>query len=245
MTLGEMATAVDWKVRRTGLSGLDDQIRQALRDAVKHWAEEPLRPGPRPGEPHDWSFLKVSETWTTVATVADHDLPSDFLRPTRLRLLDANASPHHLPQRTYEYLLDKWAATSARFPEEWGLDLAASHLVLFPTPNAAYSALLRYVKKLPALTSDGASNVFSENYHEALIEEATGRVLADLRQYDEATFWQGQAMAKLVRAIAADRGAQTEDELQFFVTANVHGTSEDPRPLMDGAASVRRITPDY
>lgn len=253
MDLGQIASEVDWNVSRGGLSAIGTVIRARIRDEVKAWAEGALWPPPRPGrrgvgEPHDWTFLcTVSNQSITVATPY-FTLPTDFVRPRSVDLVQTTGKYRELELGTYPELERRYAGRLAAEPSEYAIDLSTANPICkcYPFADQTYTVVFRYMREPVALTADGSTNEFTNNYSDGIIQGATARVLRSLLGVDPAALadWQGQAAASLAKAIAGDRRAQLQTDVKVWVSPNAEATPENPRPIMEDG-SYRRITPDY
>jgi hypothetical protein len=122
----------------------------------------------------DWEFLFPRETIITIANVETVDLPADFaamapadnpyFSPSTAGMLRAAAGDEMSSLR----LSGGAAGRPVRYQPMWSAVARLWQLSLWPIPNAAYSIVIPYVRKIAPLTELDQSPPIPDELHQTL-----------------------------------------------------------------------------
>ena len=158
-TYGQIQSRISDELHR---SGLTTQIRRAIISAVEAYERQ--------------RFWFNEETATALTTIGQNtvDVPDDFVKEFYLQVT-IGSSKHQLRPISYVDFLEYSAVSSSGQPTDYVY--YADAFYLYPTPAAAYTLTVQYIKRLTELSADDDQNGWT-NYCEELIRQ---RAIADLR----------------------------------------------------------------
>lgn len=195
-TLGELVTKVQQRVRDTGYSSTE--IKNYINDTQNDIFNEFRLP-----------FMETTQPFTLVANVSDitngDGLPDNYVqsidlllttddREARLVYQDIRAIDFNYPDA------DDTDAYAVGVPDIWYN--YADTIRVFPVPNDAYTATLRYYKKPTEITSDAAVPEVPSEFAEILVVGAAYRVLQVKDNYDQAGILQNKYDELLQKLVA-------------------------------------------
>lgn len=144
-TLTQMRSRIADDLNR---SDLNTQIDKAINRAIVYYAKDRF-----------W----FNETTGTVATVAStqaygtaQSLPTDILAIDTVKITISSTDKPVLTPRTYQWLQDTDQNAITGQPTDWAW--YKSSLYLYPTPNAAWTVTLSYMKSYSELSADADTN---------------------------------------------------------------------------------------
>lgn len=185
-TINELGNRIADDLNRTDLT---TQIWAAINRAIAHYQAE-----------RTW----FNETFTTITTVSGQDayttadgMPTDLLRLDNVQYTDASGNTYMLDRRDWGELRERQTRPTSLtgLPSRWAW--RNQSLYLYPTPNAAYTVTLWYVKSYAALTT-GQSNDWTESLEaQSLIES-------------RATWWVAHRLLKDYERAAASKAEEME-----------------------------------
>ena len=256
-TVTQIEAEVTANLDRSGISEVSSRVSGWVQAELKEWSQNALVHPPKPvnareggrtrlGKPHDWTFLRKTYDFTTVATDDDYTLIAGVLRPIRL-WFEASWGDR-ITYMELEVLKQQYFGHSDGYPEHYGLEFSETITVmpvlwLFPGPSDAWPAHFTYMAAMTAI-SGVQTNIFTDRWGDGIVAGATGRALRLLRGYDEAMQWDAERTRIMAGAIAWDRGAETEEAMTLGVSTSADGDLEDPRPILnEGYPTGRMIDP--
>lgn len=137
-----------------GRDELLPRIPDAIQSALRFYEAEPL-----------W-FLQNEATALTVAGTNKIAVPTDFIEGYELSYADGSQRII-LEPRTWAWMRDQAESLSARgIPTHWAY--FADQFWFYPTPDAIYTLQLSYLRRLPALASDGDTNAWMTHGEELI-----------------------------------------------------------------------------
>ena len=176
-------------------SDLNTQIGVAINRAIAHYQSE-----------ETW-FNQTTDTVTTVATQESYGtadgLASDIVQIDLVQCTDSGGNQYPLTPRTWSYLrtLQSDPTGLTGLPADWAW--YQEKLYLYPTPDAAYTVTIWYIKSYADLAT-GESNDWTTE-HEALdLIEAratwwvASRLLKDYERASAAKQEEGEALQRLI-----------------------------------------------
>lgn len=122
----------------------------------------------------DWPFLHSTVTFPTVADTASYTLDAS-LRYVRGLYVTTFDEPRELRPRS-QPPMDNQEADDPDEPNEYVLDDPTT-IVLFPTPDAAYTVTVRGILDVAELSAGTDEPVFRAEYHPAVAYSAAVRLL--------------------------------------------------------------------
>lgn len=182
----DIVTKVQQRVRDTAYSTAE--IKNYLNDTQNDVFNEYRLP-----------FMETSHDYTLTANVSDitngSGLPTDFVQAVDLVLTTAGRQKtlFYRDIRDIERLYsnpDDTTIHPTNVPSEWYL--YAQTAKVFPVPNAAYTATLRYYKRPTLLSADADVPSLPSEFEELLVCGAAYRVLQVKDNYDQAAILQNK-----------------------------------------------------
>lgn len=183
---GDIVTRVQQRVRDTGYSSTE--IKGFLNDTQNDVFNEYRLP-----------FMETTHDYTLTVGVADitngSGLPTDYVQAIDL-ILTTTGHEKKLVYRDVREMDDLYpdyensTAHTNSVPGEWYL--YAQTLKVFPEPDLAYTATLRYYKKPTLLSSDSGIPSLPSEFEELLVVGAAYRVLQVKDNYDQAAILQNR-----------------------------------------------------
>lgn len=150
-TFGTLVTRIENEIHR---STIRTQVRDAIKSAIAHYEQDAA---------FYWNDERSEAT--TVIDQKFMPLPSDFVDflgkyPLQITV---NNSTYPLNRRSWDYLqlIDLGNAISSGIPWDWAY--GDKQIRLYPIPQAAYSLLLFYKKRLTELSDDSDTNEWTQN----------------------------------------------------------------------------------
>jgi hypothetical protein len=152
--------------------------------------------------------LRVRQMFVEVDTTIDTDtgritLPDDFLQLRDLRVLDTNGVPigisYAAPNELTSILRSQQGA--AGIPRVFTVHKDSIEVV--PTPNADYTVKLFYVRKIPALSAELASNWLLEEHPDIYLFGALMQAAPYLKNDERVTLW-GEALASILEDVRVE-----------------------------------------
>jgi hypothetical protein len=183
---GDIVTRVQQRVRDTGFSSTE--IKAYLNDTQNDVYNEYRLP-----------FMQTTQDYTLTVGVADitngSGLPANYVQAIDL-LLTTTGSEKVLTYRDIREIdalypdYENSTLYPNNMPSEWYL--YAQLPKVFPKPNLAYTATLRYYKKPTLLSGDGDIPSLPSEFEELLVVGAAYRVLQVKDNYDQAGILQNK-----------------------------------------------------
>jgi hypothetical protein len=146
-----MASLDDFRVSVSGKTGMSNLSASTDRTLLDRWANEAVR-----------DVLVRTHCFVDFGTMAttiderDYDLPSSILAVEKLQILDDNGNPASLDQKETEEIFDLregLALSGTAIPSEYAVQ-GSNMLMLFPTPDKAYTLHIYYVPLPTELLQD-------------------------------------------------------------------------------------------
>lgn len=183
---GDIVTRVQQRVRDTGYSSTE--IKGYLNDTQNDVFNEYRLP-----------FMETTHDYTFTVGVSDitngSGLPTDYVQAIDL-FLTTTGQERVVPFRdvrqidTYHPDPADTTLNPAGTPQSWYLYARTPRV--FPTPDLAYTATLRYYKRPTLLSSDSDVPSLPSEFEELLVVGAAYRVLQAKDQYDQAGILQNK-----------------------------------------------------
>lgn len=184
-TLATMRTRIADDLNR---SDVNTQIDKAINRAIIYYSKERF-----------W----FNETTGTVATVAStqaygtaQSLPTDILEIDTVKLTIASTNKQVLDKRTYQWLQEMDLSAQTSQPTDWAW--YKSSLYLYPTPNAAWTVTLSYMKSYAELSLDADTNDWTTSAEDLIEARARwwlySRVIMDYEAADRAKAEEAEAL---------------------------------------------------
>ena len=130
------------------------------------------------------------ETRSTATLDAQYSaLPSDFLQPIRLQILDSQTGEISPTSTAQMIQLRGDNFNEAGRPVHYAI--TAQGLELFPTPDDDYSASLVYYAKIPVLSADGDTNWLLDDAPDAYLYGALVHTAPYLKDDARIAVWEG------------------------------------------------------
>lgn len=161
---------------------------------------------------HDFAFMRVLATASTVAGQKLYGFPSDFKRHLRFYLQTATAYIR-LPVRNEADMLATFSPTTTNAqPQNVTVETGSATFKLWPTPDAVYTLKLSYFS-LPADLSGTQTNWLTVYAPTVLVAGATAEGLWFLGADNEAMTAEKRAEDAFQKAVVAD-GSREESEFE-------------------------------
>lgn len=185
-TTGDIVTRVQQRVRDTGYSS--SEIKSYINDTINDVFNEYRLP-----------FMETTHDYTF--TVNDSDithgsgLPSDYVQAIDL-YLTTSGQERVVPFRdvreidNYHPDPDDTVTNPANTPKYWYMYARTPRV--FPAPDQAYTATLRYYKRPTAVSADADVPDLPSEFEELLVTGAAYRVLQVKDNYDQAAIQQNK-----------------------------------------------------
>lgn len=183
---GDIVTRVQQRVRDAGFSSTE--IKGYLNDTQNDVFNEYRLP-----------FMEATQDYTLTVGVSDitngAGLPADYVQAIDLFITTAGQE-RTLPYQDIRQVdanspdPDDITSNPKNTPQYWYF--YALTLRVFPAPNIAYTATLRYYKKPTLLSSDAAVPSLPSEFEELLVVGAAYRVLQVKDNYDQAGILQNK-----------------------------------------------------
>ena len=175
-TFAIMRSRIADELHRTDLT---TQINRAIETAIDHWG------------PERFFFNEKFSSFATVASTQTYSAGNasltDVLRVNTMRVNVNSATRIPLTQWTWQQFIDRDIATAQTGIPDYYVWYADS-LLLYPIPNAAYTAQLTVIMRLPevsASATDGATNAWMTSAETLIRQRAKAVVRTDfLRDAD-------------------------------------------------------------
>ncbi len=183
---GDIVTRVQKRIRDTGFSS--SEIKEYLNDTQNDVFNEYRLP-----------FMEATQGYTLTIGVADitngSGLPANFVQAIDLVLTTDNyeGALKYRDVREMDDLYPDYESSSAyqsSTPTDWYFYALTPRV--FPEPNLAYTATLRYYKKPTLLSADGDVPSLPSEFEELLVVGAAYRVLQVKDNYDQAGILQNK-----------------------------------------------------
>ena len=171
--LGDRASA-GWTADET------DQIDEMIHSGVRQFYHPPPLPGQ--GLSHKWSFLEPTTTLSTVADTSDYTLPASFggmngpltyaSGDNRWNAIDITNEHRirRLRQRDFSTLTSHPISAAIRARASDGSDGQRFELLLWPTPNKAYTLSYKYHALQAKLSASNPYPLGGEAHAETILE---------------------------------------------------------------------------
>jgi hypothetical protein len=193
--LSNIVSKVQQRVRDTGYSS--SEITNYINDAQNDVFNEYRLP-----------FMETTQTYTLTADVSDitngSGLPANYVQAIDL-ILTTTGREKVLPwidirelERMYPDPTDTTVHPS-NVPIYWYY--YADTIRVFPSPNEAYTATLRYYKKPTVLENDADVPEVPSQFEELLVSGASYRVLQVKDNYDQASIHENKYMELLQKLV--------------------------------------------
>lgn len=178
--LSDIVTKVQQRIRDTGYS--TSEITNYINDTQNDVFNEYRLP-----------FMQTSQGYTLAANVSDITnsvgLPTNFTQAIDL-VLTTDGRDKVLPYRDFTWIDDNYPDPDdtdvhpASVPAYWYK--FGTTIKVYPVPDAAYTATLRYYKKPTILDADADVPEIPSEFEEILVSGAAYRVLQVKDNYDQA-----------------------------------------------------------
>ena len=214
--LGER-TAANWSADE--ITQLDDTITSGLR---QFYHAPPIGGGKLA---HKWSFLEPTTTLTTVAGTSDYTLPASFGGMTGpLTYAAANnrwypveiTSEHRirmLRQRDFNTLNSFPLSGAVRARTSDGSDGQRFEILLWPTPDKAYTLSYRYHALQSKLTASNPYPLGGEAHAETILESCLA--IAEQRMENQAGVHSQKFHERLAASISHDKQQFTPERMGY------------------------------
>ena len=192
-----------------------DEVER-LDEAINAGYQQFIYPEPIEGEvvAHQWSFLKPTGTFDTVADTYLYDMPSTFGAMVGDLVYDEDEDESRIIRHTNPGMIDKNRACndSTGRPYQFALrpksvSMAASQVtevMLYPTPDAAYGIIYHYDAKVETLSEDTPYMLGGQAHFETILQSCLA--VAAARYKDDPLGKDYQLYLRRLRAsVEADR----------------------------------------
>jgi len=163
---------------------------------------------------HQWSFLKPTATFDTVADTYLYDLPATFGAMSGDLVYDEDEYVHRIIEQTTPGMIDRNRAVDsasgrpylfALRPKAVSMTAAqTTELMLFPTPDAAYGIIYHYDAKVATLTETAPYMLGGQAHFETILQSC--RDVAATRYKDDPMGREhGLFLERLRASVEADR----------------------------------------
>jgi hypothetical protein len=163
---------------------------------------------------HQWSFLKPTATFDTVADTYLYDLPATFGAMSGDLVYDEDEYVHRIIEQTTPGMIDRNRAVDsasgrpylfALRPKAVAMTAAqTTELMLFPTPDAAYGIIYHYDAKVATLTETAPYMLGGQAHFETILQSC--RDVAATRYRDDPLGKEhGLYLERLRASVEADR----------------------------------------
>lgn len=126
----------------------------------------------------------IAASFTLVASQAIYDCPDPFEAMRSIAIVDDDNKHHYIERVTskwYEEHLDT-DTDSDGFPTNYFRE--GSTITLWPTPDAAYNAVLRYTTTLADLSTSNSLPEIPQEWHEIILYGGVWRLLLELGDFN-------------------------------------------------------------
>ncbi len=185
-TLGNLVTRVQNRIRDTGYSSTE--IKNLINDTQNDVFNEYRLP-----------FMQATQAYTLTAGDADltsgSGLPANYVQALDLTLTSSGSErvlAYASPQETNAQYPDATDTSAYPLNTPYRWYEYAQTINLFPVPNEAYTATLRYYKKPTLLSSDDDVPEIPGEFEELLVLGASYRALQIKDNYDQAAILQNK-----------------------------------------------------
>ena len=183
-------------------STLTAQVKLAIQDAIKYYSRE------------RWYFTEAIDTFATVASTQNYNLPSDFKGMERMRLTYTSATYWELTPRSFDYINNITTINTVTGPPQ-DYAIFAEQVYLYPIPNGVYTVTRYYNKQLTQLSADASTNAWMVDGEELIRTRAKWDLMLHLiREFDEAD----RLKQAEVEAYQNLKGSSTIREVQGRIT---------------------------
>ena len=214
--LGER-TSSNWSTAET------DQINEVINAGLRQFYHPPPVGGGKLA--HKWSFLEPVTTLTTVATTSDYTLPASFGGMTGPLTYAASdnrwypieiTSEHRirmLRQRDFNTLNTFPLSAAVRARASNGSDGQRFELLLWPTPDKAYTLSYRYHALQSKLSASNPYPLGGEAHAETILESCLS--IAEQRLEDKAGVHSQKFHERLAASISYDKQQFTPERMGY------------------------------
>lgn len=206
---------------------LDETSKDVVDDIINDGYERFLNPLPIAGEKrsHKWGFLRPYREIVTEDGTQDYALPSDF-GGLDSRLYYDSSSNRPVPVRKtdaarIEMLRQRNTSSFTGYPKEFavvsnypvGKDGTGSLLMLWPTPDAAYTLRFRYFVLSLELSDENPVPACDAFHNQTLIESCLA--VAEERLEDQQSMHSKNFMERLIASVHHDQELYASDHVSI------------------------------
>lgn len=165
--LATLKSRIASEIHRTDLT---DEIAYAISDAVKHYQSK------------RFAFNQTRGTLTTVSGTEFYGTLTDVASIDSITL-NINARKTVLDQWSYGEM-ERIATTTNTNNQPWAWSWYDEQIRLYPVPDAAYTLTVSYVQKIDVPSTDGSSNIWTDQAEELIRHAAKKRIYRDVTMDD-------------------------------------------------------------
>lgn len=216
-TLSDLVSRVQTRIKDTGFSSTT--IKQFIDDTQNDIFNEYRLP-----------FMETTQTYTLTSGEADitngGGLPSNFVQAIDL-VITTTGYESRVPfkdTREVDWIAPDPTDTTAhpanvpQFAYKFGTTIR-----LYPAPNQAYGATLRYIKRPDELTEDADVPDIPQEFREALVLGAAYRVMQVKDNYDKAAILQNKFDELLQKLVSRYSQTQVGQPTQMRINRRAMG----------------------
>ncbi len=204
--LGWTRSSGDWS------SDESDRLDAILNAAHLQFVYPPIAPGETVA--HQWSFLRPTATFDTVASTYLYNMPSAFGAIVGDLVYDEDEDVHRIIEQTTPGMIDRERAVNDYEGRPYRFALRPKsvsqtteqvwELMLYPTPDAAYGIVYHYDAKVVALSAANPYPLGGQAHSETIFQSC--RDIAATRYNDDPAGREHQLFLERLKAsIESDR----------------------------------------
>jgi hypothetical protein len=142
-------------------------------------------------------------------------MPSDFLSPFSLALIDSSGNYNYLLLKHVSFIRDYTPASTTTGQSKYYAEFDENTFILAPTPNSDYTFELHYFYRPQSLTSATSGTWLSENAVNAMLFGTLVEATMYLKNYEAMPVYEQKFQEALVLLKNLGEGKSTRDQYRY------------------------------
>jgi hypothetical protein len=142
-------------------------------------------------------------------------MPSDFLSPFSLALIDSSGNYNYLLLKHVSFIRDYTPASTTTGQSKYYAEFDENTFILAPTPNSDYTFELHYFYRPQSLTSATSGTWLSENAVNAMLFGTLVEATMYLKNYETMPVYEQKFQEALVLLKNLGEGKSTRDQYRY------------------------------
>lgn len=142
-------------------------------------------------------------------------MPSDFLTPFSLAVIDSNGSYNYLLQKHVSFIRDYTPIETTTGQPKYYAEFDNTSFIIAPTPNSGFTFELHYFYRPNSLTTDTSGTWLSENAINAMLYGSLVEAAMYIKSFDSIALYEQKFQEALLMLKNIAEGSSTRDQYRY------------------------------